>query len=249
MLWFNKLPDFLSGWFQKYLLMQCNSNIVLICICQTISSIPIRCFRSFSLAMHPRKPFPRIFWTISLHVSFSPGGKPHGELLCDESRAEGKAWAEPLRARRAHRPSSPRVAVTKQLTSCSLPLLELSEVTAALPCRFMNRSVARWMMLQLARKGSEPADERARQRKGAFSCKRHLWPWGLFWGVLFSSQLAAGGRRMRVLYSLSSYKQESFDYLAYFSCALQMCAHRTWAWLPVLRMLSTEEAILNKKRL
>lgn len=190
-----------------------------------------------------------IFWTISLHVSFSPGGKPHGELLCDESRAEGKAWAEPLRARRAHRPSSPRVAVTKQLTSCSLPLLELSEVTAALPCRFMNRSVARWMMLQLARKGSEPADERARQRKGAFSCKRHLWPWGLFWGVLFSSQLAAGGRRMRVLYSLSSYKQESFDYLAYFSCALQMCAHRTWAWLPVLRMLSTEEAILNKKRL
>lgn len=62
---------------------------------------------------------------------------------CDESRAEEKAWAEPLRARRAHRPSSPRVAVTKQLTSCSLPLLELSEVTAALPCRFMNRSVAR----------------------------------------------------------------------------------------------------------
>lgn len=60
MLWFNKLPDFLSGWFQKYLLMQCNSNIVLICICQTISSIPIRCFRSFNLAMHPRKPFPHI---------------------------------------------------------------------------------------------------------------------------------------------------------------------------------------------
>lgn len=179
--------------------------------------------------MHHRKPFPRVFWTISPHVSFSPGGKPHGELLCDESRAEEEAWAEPLRARQAPRPSSLRVAV--------------------LPCRFMNQSVARWMMLQLARKGSEPVDKRARQRKGAFSCRRHLWPWGLFWGVLFSSQLAAGGRRMRVLYCLSSYKQESFDYLAYFSCALQMCAHRTRAWWPILRMLSTEEVILNKKRL